>query len=197
MILERLVPGASLWAIEDRNERIKIFAEVATGLLLKDPGNLSLPNYGEVLDRAFSKAGGTCPRLDSYIKKAKTIQQRVDAADLPKYLLHGDLHHDNILSCKEGRKVIDPHGFIGNRVVESARFIENEIGAALVDGNNLRGIIELVGQYFKEERQAVAQALYVDKVLTSCWDSEEGVKEEELSEDIKVLELIGDYLEIK
>jgi streptomycin 6-kinase len=40
-------------------------------------------------------------------------------------LLHGDLHHDNILSADNGWKVIDPHGYIGDPAAEVATMIRN------------------------------------------------------------------------
>jgi streptomycin 6-kinase len=40
-------------------------------------------------------------------------------------LLHGDLHHDNILSSGDSWKVIDPHGYIGDPVAEVGAMIRN------------------------------------------------------------------------
>lgn len=40
-------------------------------------------------------------------------------------LLHGDLHHDNILSHGAGYKAIDPHGYIGPQAFEVGASIRN------------------------------------------------------------------------
>ncbi len=40
-------------------------------------------------------------------------------------LLHGDLHHDNILSSGNDWKIIDPHGYIGDPVAEVGAMIRN------------------------------------------------------------------------
>jgi streptomycin 6-kinase len=43
-------------------------------------------------------------------------------------LLHGDLHHDNILLHDTGWKVIDPHGYIGDPVAETGVQMYNPVG---------------------------------------------------------------------
>lgn len=40
-------------------------------------------------------------------------------------VLHGDLHHDNILSCQSGWKAIDPHGYVGDPAAEVGAMIRN------------------------------------------------------------------------
>ncbi len=40
-------------------------------------------------------------------------------------VLHGDLHHDNILSSNDDWKIIDPHGYIGDPVAEVGAMIRN------------------------------------------------------------------------
>ena len=40
-------------------------------------------------------------------------------------VLHGDLHHDNILSSNDDWKIIDPHGYIGDPAAEVGAMIRN------------------------------------------------------------------------
>ncbi|WP_374031799.1 aminoglycoside phosphotransferase family protein [Bdellovibrio bacteriovorus] len=42
-------------------------------------------------------------------------------------LLHGDLHHDNILASADGWKVIDPHGYVGDPAFEVGAMISNPL----------------------------------------------------------------------
>ena len=42
-------------------------------------------------------------------------------------VLHGDLHHDNVLRHGDGWVVIDPHGYVGDAAVEPATMLYNPI----------------------------------------------------------------------
>lgn len=41
--------------------------------------------------------------------------QEINSMNLPKYVLHDDLHHNNILKSKNDWKVIDTHGVVGEK----------------------------------------------------------------------------------
>ena len=47
----------------------------------------------------------------------------------PPALLHGDLHHDNVLRNGEGWVVIDPEGVSGDPAYEAAAFLRNPVPA--------------------------------------------------------------------
>src|SRR5690606_23152783 len=59
--------------------------------------------------------------------KARILRDELIATSHKTVLLHGDLHHDNILKNSDGWVVIDPKGFIGDPVYEVAAFIRNPI----------------------------------------------------------------------
>ena len=62
-----------------------------------------------------------------YLKKARQIRDQLLKTDDPDVLLHGDLHHDNILQNGDDWVVIDPKGVIGESAYEVAAFIRNPI----------------------------------------------------------------------
>ena len=193
MILERLIPGETLHKIKDRLKRVEIFAQTANDLMIEDPENQRLPLYGEVLARAFQKADNDSDKykeLIGQIRQAEKFYREITEAKLPKYLLHGDLHHGNILSCKEGWKAIDPHGFIGERIVEAARFMENEIAIEELSESNIREVIDLTSKYYREDKDKLARVLFIDHILTGCWNIEENCSEEERRRDMAMADCI-------
>lgn len=199
MILERLIPGETLHKIKNREERIKIFCDVASNLIIKAEKDLKLPTYREVLNKAFSKAEKELEKyksLKELIEIADNFYKEVENRDLPKFLLHGDLHHDNILTTDEVRKVIDPKGVIGERVLETARFIENEIEKQETNQTNITEIIEFMSKYYREDKNLICKALFIDYTLSTCWDIESNCKNEHVNNDIKNLQLMLDLLNI-
>jgi streptomycin 6-kinase len=48
-------------------------------------------------------------------------------------VLHGDLHHENILRSGDGWIAIDPKGMVGEREYETGAFIRNHVSARCAD----------------------------------------------------------------
>jgi len=192
-ILERLVPGETLHSIDDREERVKAFCNVALALDVKLSHHISLPFYREILDRSIKQSDEQPERfkvLKELIIIANNLYKEIEDMGLPKYLLHADLHHDNILTSGVGRKAIDPHGFLGEKVLETARFIENEISKQEINKDNILGVIGLIAKYFSEDRFLICKALFIDYVLSTCWDIEMSFPDEHINRDINNLRLI-------
>lgn len=59
------------------------------------------------------------------LNKAITLFHELTIDHSKDILLHGDLHHDNILSSDNSWKIIDPHGYIGDPVAEVGTMIRN------------------------------------------------------------------------
>lgn len=57
--------------------------------------------------------------------KAITLFKELTVKQSTDVILHGDLHHDNILASGENFKAIDPHGYIGDPVFEAGSMISN------------------------------------------------------------------------
>ena len=194
MILERLLPGQPLREIKQRKERLMIWVETAQKLLRTGSG---FPSYGAILDRAFKKAERTPAAyrdIAAYIQPAKQQYRRLRQLQADDWLLHGDLHHDNILASDKGYRAIDPQGLIGPRVLEAARFLENEISQADYRRADIRQAVSLTATYFKEKEVMISRALFIDLVLTACWDNEENITAREKKQNGEKLALLADYL---
>jgi len=93
-------------------------------------------------------------------------------------LLHGDLHHENILRNNSDWLVIDPKGFIGDPVFEVCAFIHNpspllleQANPAEIIKNRIRLCAKLLG--FSEQR--IHDWLYVKSILGWAWCLEDNM----------------------
>ena len=146
LLLERAVPGTSLKSYFPTNENESI--EIACGVMQK-LHQASIPkhhNFPHIKDPGY--AGGSAEAswlaaLDKdwnipnhYLQKARKLRDQLLETSKPDVLLHGDLHHDNILQngndesrrsseSEDGWVVIDPKGVIGEPAYEVAAFIRN------------------------------------------------------------------------
>jgi streptomycin 6-kinase len=95
------------------------------------------------------------------------------AASIP---LHGDLHHDNILSSPRGWLAIDPKGLIGDPVYEVANSFLTPHGADSLIADPAR-IMRLADAYSARlgfNRKRVLGYAVAHAALTACWQIDSG-----------------------
>jgi streptomycin 6-kinase len=131
VLLEHLQPGTSLRSLDDEQRVLKIFADVAYSLWRKAPTSHSYPTvkkWSEGISRLLNNFdGGTGPLPASLVERAETLYSHLIRTSQTQYLLHGDLHHGNILySEKKGWTSIDPKGLIGEKEYDCLQFLLNE-----------------------------------------------------------------------
>lgn len=171
MLLERLRPGEQLRVLHDKDKRLAVGIELVDDLPCPVTDNHPFPTYREWLDRTFARAQNhftPLPEEPPLYDAAIDLYERI--SDGPVRLLHGDLHHDNILSCADGWKAIDPQGVVGPMVMECGRFIQNHDGGdeGLDIGAALRTAERMAGALLKPTHDVVA-ALFILHLLSGCW----------------------------
>lgn len=163
-ILERIYPGYSLKNLENMEERIQIFSDLSNHLLIPSNGKENFQrlerNFKEKLNYAYENKA-IFSEILPMIDLADNLYEKIKDLHLPKYILHHDLHHKNILKTTTGWKVIDPHGIIGEKVFEACNFIRSEIENVNLEKNKINEIVSLISQYYKEDKQLIFEALYV------------------------------------
>ena len=91
-------------------------------------------------------------------------------------LLHGDLHHENILQDGAGWVLIDPKGIVGDPVYEAGSFIRNPI-LPLLNLPEAEKIIDLRIQAFSEafdwEKKRIEEWCFVQAVVAWTWALED------------------------
>ena len=114
----------------------------------------------------------------SHIERAKAISQSLITTQGHKVLLHGDLHHGNILSDgRYGWIAIDPKGVIGEPAYEVGAFIRNPMPKIIADNCNFSKIILRRIGIFSEclniDIERIELWTYIQSVLAACWAVED------------------------
>lgn len=103
-----------------------------------------------------------------------------------QFLLHGDLHQDNILQCAKNALdsdswvMIDPKGVIGSIEFEVSRFLFNPLPLLIQQSNPKKIIqrrIEQLNYIFGFQRERLADWFFVQAILSACWAERGGGQE--------------------
>ncbi|BDI29861.1 streptomycin 6-kinase [Capsulimonas corticalis] len=132
MLLERLTPGETLtgMASEARDaEATAIAADVMRRLWRPAPPDHDFPTVAE-WGEGFTKmrarfGGGVGPFPQAITEEAEALFADLLATSDAPVLLHGDLHHDNILSSGDTWLAIDPKGLVGEPAYEVGAMLRN------------------------------------------------------------------------
>jgi streptomycin 6-kinase len=93
-------------------------------------------------------------------------------------LLHGDLHHWNILSARRSSWLaIDPKGVVGEPAYETGAWIRNPFPDLLRWQNAREVIVRRIDQFANElalDRDRIQSWSFYQAVLAAWWSYEEG-----------------------
>ena len=196
VILESCVkPGISLREEKSLEKRLSLFCSIYRGLHIP-PINIELyPTYIGWVNRItdYMSNRNDCRELYLQMKKAEDICEEISALYSKKLLLHGDLHHDNILLGVDGRYVmIDPKGVIGDPIFDLPRFILNEFDDD-IDRETYSKIIRIIGFLEKEldvPALVLRKCLYIETIMSVCWGVEDGEEYTVVKERLDLAEAI-------
>ena len=172
MMLERLKPGARLDEVSDHEQAISIAAGVMRLLWRPAPGEHPFPDVSEYegglawLQRQLDGTG-PLPRL-LVVRAVAMLRELLEQGTEP-VLIHGDLHHWNILSAeREAWLAIDPKGVVGDPAYELGPFVYN---LPLPRERPDRALARRLDQFAEElgfERERIINAVLPRAVL-ACW----------------------------
>lgn len=179
LLLEYIKPGYTLKTLFPHNdsEAIKITAELIKKMhskkLIFQVGKFKTINqWLELLDNFKSN------KIPEYsLNKARDLAKQLLSIKQEQYLLHGDLHHDNILKDNLEWIAIDPKGVIGPLEYEVGRFIMNPIPDLLKQDNAkeiIKNRFEQFSKLFGFEKQRLIDWAFVQSILNACWTEEDG-----------------------
>ncbi len=132
MLLEHLDPGTMLVAVKDDVEATSIAASVMKRLRRPAPAEHSFPTVADWTG-GMSKlrgcfGGGTGPFPTRLVEEAERLFSELLSSMGEPVVLHGDLHHFNILAGeREPWLAIDPQGVIGEAEYETGALLRNPI----------------------------------------------------------------------
>jgi len=176
LLLERAVPGTSLKNYFPNQEHESI--EIVCGVIKKlhqanIPTTHNFPHIKDwlaALDKDWSIP-------DGYIQKARKLRDELLQTSKSDVLLHGDLHHDNILQNGDDWLVIDPKGVIGEATYEVAAFIRNPMPELLTHDdapNIIQGRVTRFAAALELTERRIIDWCFVQAVLAWGWALEDG-----------------------
>lgn len=191
MLLERLRPGKMLDSVENAREQSEIAARILRELHeTPPPSNHTLPHFMDWMRSAFADAR-SCKdpeRARGYIEQIPRVESMMGIlmeADEPQILLHGDLHHWNILSdADRGWMAIDPKGVIGASCLDVGRFINNAMGFGETAAEKREILLEAVTVFsdvLGENEERMFAGAFCDKIMGSSWGLQQEPDEREAS----------------
>jgi len=193
IVLERLSPGANLKEVcrADEPEAVTIAIKIMRKIL-KEPPEISAFRRFEDWFEVFEKAANT-KFPDEFISKASRFYEELSSASKRKFLIHGDLHHENILSAKrEPFLAIDPKGIIGDIGYEIAVFLNNHLWGLATEPNLKEKLNDAVRQFseaFEIEPRELRKWAFAQIVLSAWWTFEENGESWKI--DLELAEIWG------
>ena len=177
---ERLMPGSRLREVRSLEKRLSVFADVYNGLHIAPKDIKAYPSYAQWVGRITQYMSKMTDHMELYLlmKKAQGICGSLCKEYNKSMLLHGDLHHDNILLSANGAyKIIDPKGVVGDPVFDIPRFILNEFygeDKVLYDEYRLRvsTMVDFFEKNLRVPKDVMRQCLFVETVMANCWSVE-------------------------
>lgn len=90
--------------------------------------------------------------------------------------LHGDMHHDNVLSSDRGWLAIDPKGLIGDPAYDLANIFINPKGAAhlATDPRRIAARADILSARLNYSRKRILGWAAAHAALSACWELVEG-----------------------
>jgi streptomycin 6-kinase len=185
LLLERLSPGTPLYESQDDSEATSVAAALMRRLWRNTPAQdhpfPSLANWFQAFERLkVGFDGGSGPFPPDLIQRAENTFIKLNASSDSKVVLHGDLHHANILlSQTRGWVAIDPKGIVGDAGYEVGSFMLNQLPleqsqSVVIDILSRR--LSIFSRELRIERGRLARWAFCHAVLSALWDFEEAAE---------------------
>ena len=183
LLLERLIPGVGLKKIcqidDDRASQIAV--ELLRRIRRNAPADSEFPAL-ESWTKGFEKAERVNFAAEP-VKKAREYFAELNGASKQHSLLHGDFHHQNILSAQRQPFLsIDPKGIIGNIGYDISVFLNNPRDWLAAHPNRrdiLKRRVGIFAEAFGIEPRDLRRWAYAEAVLSAWWTFEDGGKDAE------------------
>ena len=181
LLLERVEPGTPIAALDDDAAATGAAASVLRALRCPAPeGDHPFPtvaDWGRAFDRLRARfGGGGGPLPVDLVDRGERLYRDLTASSGAPQLLHGDLHHGNVLAGARAPWLrIDPKGVIGEAAFDTASLFFNPAGV-LDRPNPGRLLARRVDQLAEEldlPRERVRGWGIAKAVLSAAWTVED------------------------
>jgi len=182
LLLEHLHPGHTLLptSLRDDDEATRVAARVMQTLWRPAPVEHSFPTIS-LWARGFERLrahfeGGTGPFPSRLVSLAEAIYQELLGSPHTAVLLHGDLHHDNILAVGQGWLAIDPKGIVGEAAYETGALLRNPL-PQMLSRHDITVLCArraaILGEFLEMDRERILKWAFAQAVLSTWWSFED------------------------
>lgn len=176
-LLEAISSYDDLWTVEGVEERLKIAGPLIDAVPTTYTSEV-FPTHEQWIDKIYKFL---CKKLEKnhaivlHLDNVKNFYPLLDVHENPRMLLHGDLHHYNILKGSRWY-VIDPKGAIGFKSLEVGRYMNNQIQEVGIDQTTtLQLMVKQFSVDLKISPFLILLSFYIDMVLSTAWNFEDEV----------------------
>lgn len=181
LLLERLKPGTPLASLEDDQQVTTIASHVMRQLWRPVPSGHPFPTvarWAAGLQRLRDRfEGGTGPFPAMWVDRAERLFAELVGSMTELVLLHGDLHHHNILAAERCPWLaLDPKGVVGEPAYEVGAFLRNPLPRILGMTQPERMLARRVAQLAEElgfDRARLVGWGVAQAVLAAWWSFED------------------------
>jgi len=182
LLLERATPGTmarSLVPARDTEATAAIVGVMRRlhAARVPDGGLPDLESQGEAFARHLAVFAGDDPLPRAMVERAGGLFDELCASAPARVVLHGDLHHDNVLAAeREPWLAIDPHGVVGDPGYEAGALVHNPEPDRHDDEllALLPARIEQLADGMGQPVERIRAWAFVKSVLSEVWTAEDG-----------------------
>ena len=176
LLQKRILPGTTLRTVSSMEERIRVFCHLFRNIHREDCVGQEYCRWLEN-NIQFCQMYHSGTEIEEMAKRAFYICVDMYARYPGCLLLHGDLHHDNILLDSDGQyRIIDPKAVIGPAILDIPRFLLNEVSMAGEDPEgHIHRCIQLISRALGYPEEDLEKLFYMETVLANIWNLEDGL----------------------
>ena len=200
ILIERIVPGTPLtrYPLEGRDdEATHIVCDTIEKLQSAHANPAGWPGH-ESQYRVFGYARAVEPLTQAIADRAAALFRELEGSRPARVLLHGDLHHENILlDAERGWLAIDPKGEVGELAYELAAPLRNPLERVeeFVTATHMDRRVRIYCERLGLDRQRVLGWCFARNCSAALWHANRTPKSERgkvwAAATLTALELLG------
>jgi streptomycin 6-kinase len=183
LLLERAMPGVPLSEQSDDEENTRIAAGVMRRFWRPAPREHQLRTVEDWTIDGMKRHrnrhdGGTGPLPEDLFEQAERMFEELIETTPKRFVLHGDMHHDNILSAeREPWLSIDPKGMEGDPGYDMGSYMGNYLVSrsdSEAFAHQLSRRVDIFADELEMPRDRVVAWCWSHAVLVATWSEEAG-----------------------